>query len=185
MLHRYSEVLNLPVICADSGKKAGVVKDILFDLENREVKALLLEHTGLMPGKRLVLVKDLLSLGNDAAIISDAGYVANLSRKGFKAAFGGRGDLFGGEKGSLLDRRVYSKAGEELGIVKDVIFDIRSGKIEAFEISDGVLQDIIRGRRVLPLFGRVELGEEVAVVEKEAVDEMKESGGGIKNKLLQ
>ncbi len=184
MLHRYSEVLNLPVICADSGKKAGVVKDILFDLENREVKALLLENAGLMPGKRLVLVKELLSLGDDAAIISDAGRVANMSRKGFKAAFGDRGDLFGGEKGSLLGRRVYSKTGGELGIVRDVIFDILSGKIEAFEISDGILQDIIQGRRLLPLFGRVELGEEVAIVEKEAVDEMKESGGGIKNKLL-
>jgi uncharacterized protein YrrD len=65
-----------------------------------------------------------------------------------------------------------------------VIFDIQSGKIEAFEISDGILQDIIQGRRLLPLFGRVELGEEVAVVEKEAVDEMIDSGGGIKNKLL-
>lgn len=184
MLHRYSEVLNLPVICADNGKKAGVVKDILFDLENREVKALLLEHTGFMPGKRLVLVKELLSLGNDAAFISDAGHVANMSRKVFKAVFSDRGDLFGGEKGSLLGRRVYSKGGEELGIVKDVIFNIQSFKIEAFEISDGVLQDIIRGRRLLPLFGRVELGEEVAVVEKEAVEEMKESGGGIKNKLL-
>lgn len=184
MLHKYSEVLNLPVICADSGRKAGVVKDILFDLENREVKALLLEHTGLMPGKRLVLVKELLSLGNDAAIISDAGFVTNMSRKGFRAAFGDRKELFGGENGSLLGRRVFSKAGGELGIVKDVIFDIQSGKIEAFEISDGILQDIIQGRRLLPLFGKVELGEEVAVVEKEAVDEMMESGGGIKNKLL-
>lgn len=184
MLHRYSEVLNLPVICADSGKKAGVVKDILFDLENREVKAFLLEHTGLVPGKRLVLLKELLSLGSGAAIISDAGYVANMNRKAFKSAFGDSGELFGGDKGSLLGRRVYSKAGGELGIVKDVIFDIQSGKIEAFEISDGILQDIIQGRKLLPLFGKVELGEEVAIVEKEAVDEMKETGGGIKNKLL-
>ena len=101
MLHRYSEVLNLPVICADSGKKAGVVKDILFDLECREVRALLLEHAGIAPGKRLVLLKELLSLGNDAAIIGNTGDVANLNRKAFRAAFGDRGDLFGGEKGRL------------------------------------------------------------------------------------
>ena len=183
MLNRYSEVLNLPVICADSGKKAGTVKDILFDLESREVKALLLEHTGLAPGKRVIFLNELLSLGSDAAIVDSACFVSNMNRKAFTAAFGDRGTLFGGDKGSLLGHRVYSKAGVELGIVKDVIFDFQSGKIEAFEISDGVLQDIIQGRKLLPLFGKVELGEEFAIVEGEAVDEMEETGGGIRNKL--
>lgn len=183
MLYRYSEVLNLPAICADSGKKAGSIKDILFDLGNREVKALLLEHTGLAPGKRVIFLKELLSLGGDAAIIDSASHVSNMNRKAFKSAFGDRGNLFGGDKDSLLGHRVYSKAGVELGIVKDVIFDVQSGKIEAFEISDGVLQDIIQGRKLLPLFGKVELGEEFAIVEGEAVDEMEETGGGIKNKL--
>ena len=36
MLHRYSEVLNLPVICAEDGSKAGIVKDILFSIGERQ-----------------------------------------------------------------------------------------------------------------------------------------------------
>jgi uncharacterized protein YrrD len=175
MLHRYSEVLNLPVICADSGEKAGIVKDVLFSLKSREVKALLLESKGLIPGRRAVLISNLLRLGDNAAIISKASCVSNMSRKAYKDAFG--------DEARPLGLRVYSENGGELGIVKDVIFDIQTGKIEGFEISDGLFQDIIQGRKILPLFGRVEFGEELAIVEREAVDEMEETGGGIKNRL--
>lgn len=184
MLYRYSEVLNLPVICADNGMKAGSIKDILFDLDSRKVKALLLEHTGLVPGKRVIFLNDLLSLGKDAVIIRNTGSVTVMKRKAFANFFGRGENLFDADKDSLIGRRVYSKAGGELGIVKDVVFDISSGKIEAFEISDGVLQDIIQGRRLLPLFGRFELGEEFAIVDSEAVEEMNGTGGGIKNRLL-
>src|SRR5690606_33147986 len=47
MLYRYSKVLNLPVICADNGSRAGTVKEILFGTGDRQVKALLLEQKGL------------------------------------------------------------------------------------------------------------------------------------------
>jgi|LSQX01.1.fsa_nt_gb uncharacterized protein YrrD len=175
MLHRYSEVLNLPVICADSGKKAGVVKDILFSLKCRKMTALLLESKGFMPGRRAVLRSDLLRLGDNAVLIENAGCVSNINRKAYKENFE--------DEVRPLGLRVYSKDGGELGIVKDVIFDIQSGKIKGFEMSDGVLQDIIQGRRFLPLFGRVEFSEELAIVENEAVDEMEETGGGIRNRL--
>jgi len=176
MLHRYSEVLNLPVICADSGKKAGVVKDILFSLGNRIVIAFLLEHSGLSLNKKVVFISELLSLGGDAAIVNSSNCVSNMNRTAYSEAFH--------DEGSLLGLKVYSKAGGELGIVKDVLFDYKTGKIEGFEISDGLIQDVIQGRKLLPLFGKVELGEEFAVVGSEAVEEMQETGGGIRNKLL-
>lgn len=176
MLHRYSEVLNLPVICADSGKKAGVVKDIIFSLDNKIVMAFLLEHRGLSLNKKVVLIGKLLSLGSDAAIVNSSDCVSDMNRTAYSEAFC--------DEGNLLGLKVYSKEGGELGVVKDVIFDYKTGKIESFEISDGLIQDVMQGRKLLPLFGKVELGEEFAVVESEAVEEMEETGGGIRNKLL-
>ncbi|NLK87545.1 MAG: photosystem reaction center subunit H [Clostridiaceae bacterium] len=174
-MHRYSKVLNLPVICADSGKKTGVVKDILFSAEERQVKALLLEREGVSVKKRVVLLSDLISLGDDAAIVDNAGCVSDLERTSFINSFK--------DEGSLIGLRVFSKAGGELGEVRDVLFDSHTGRIEGFEISDGLLQDVMHGRKLLPLFGKVELGKEFAVVEKEAVDEMKGTGGGIRGRL--
>ncbi len=176
MLQRYSEVLDLPVICADTGKKAGVVKDILFSSRDRQVKALLLEQKGLSVRKHVVFLNELLSLGGDAAIVDSSLCISDLERASFKKAFE--------DEGSLIGLKVYSKSGGEVGVVKDVIFDWRTGRIEGFEISDGLLQDVLQGRKLLPLFGKVELSKEFAVVETEAVEEMKETGGGIRNRLL-
>jgi uncharacterized protein YrrD len=176
MLQRYSDVLNLPVICVDSGRKVGVVKDILFSPGEWQVKALLLEGRSVSVRKRVVFLSEVISLGCDAAIIESTKCVLWMDRVSFKKKFR--------DEGSLLGLRVFSKAGGELGVVKDVLFDYTTCKIEGFEISDGLLQDVIHGRRLLPLFGKVELGNEFAVVEKEAVDEMEKTGGGIKGRLL-
>jgi len=60
------------------------------------------------------------------------------------------------------------------------LFDLKHGKIDGIEVSDGLLQDIVKGRSVLPLIGKVEFGEENILVDNEAVEEMMETGGGIK-----
>lgn len=176
MLHKYSEVLNLPVICVNDGKKAGIVKDIVFCPGNREVKAFILEYNGLHIKKKVLMLKDILNLGNDAVIVESQACVSELGRSAYSNAFK--------DEGGILGLKIFSKAGEDLGIVKDVIFDWKTGRIEGIEVSDGLWQDVITGRRMLPLFGRVEFSDENLLVEKEAVEEMVNTGGGIKNRLL-
>ena len=175
MLYKYSEVLNLPVICAGDGKMAGVVKDALFSAKARELKALLLDRKGLETGKRLVYLKEILSLGKDAVVIDSMGSVSELSKAAYAEKFGNDGRIMG--------LRIFTKNGEDLGIVNDIIFDRISGRIESVEVSDGFIQDVVRGRSVLPLFGRVEFGSENVLVGREAVEEMINTGGGIKNIL--
>ncbi len=175
LLQKYSEVLNLPVVCVNNGKKAGVVKDIIFCPENREVRAFLLEHRGLEIRKKVVKLKSILSLGTDALIIDGPDCVESLGKASYTAEFK--------DEGSILGLRIFTRSGEELGIVRDVIFDWQTGRIEGFEVSDGLFQDILQGRKILPLFGKVEFGEENVLVEKEAVEEMENTGGGIRNML--
>ncbi|MGE5615149.1 MAG: PRC-barrel domain-containing protein [Bacillota bacterium] len=175
MLHRYSEVLNLPVICNGSGKKAGNVTDVVFNPGSREVKALLLDDRGFSLKKRAVFLENVTKLGEDAVIIDSMDCITSIGRTAFAKVFG---------KSGLLGLKVFSKTGGEIGIVKDVLFDVQTGRIEGFEISDGFFQDVMQGRKILPLIGKAELGEEFAVVEKEAVDEMKETGGGIMKRMM-
>lgn len=176
MLNRYSEVLGLPVVCADSGGKAGVIKDIIFCPENREVCAFLLEQKGFEIKKKVVRLKDVFSLGSDAAIIDNSGCVEELGKSSFKEKFK--------DEGGILGLKIFTREGSELGMVKDVLFDWKTGRIEGFEISDGIFQDLVQGRKLLPLLGKVEFGEENVLVEKEAVEEMEGTGGGISNMLL-
>ena len=75
-------------------------------------------------------------------------------------------------KNAICGRRVYTNTGIELGVVEDILFDQATGRLEGIEVSDGILEDIIQGRNILPLFGRVEFAEDNIMVGREVVEEM-------------
>lgn len=175
-LLRFTEAVGLPVVCAKNGKKAGMVKEIIINPSEREVTAFLLERKGLELGKKQVLFKNVLGIGRDALVIDNTDAVTDVTGSGQNAD--------SKAKDSIMGLHVFEKSGTEIGVVADVIFDIGTGRIEGVEISDGLLQDLVQGRQVLPLFGKVEFGEDNLMVEKEAVEEMANNGKGIKNKLL-
>lgn len=175
VLEKYSEVIGLPVICIDNGKKIGIVEDVIFCPRFKVVKAFLLERRGCQVTRKVILLEDVANLGKDALIVGDCSCATDLRKvrdnEGFR------------DKGAVTGLRVYSKTGDDLGVVKDVLFDYKTGLIEGVEISDGLFQDILQGRKILPLFGKVEFSAENILVDKEALEEIMSSGGGLK-KLL-
>ncbi len=174
-MEKYSEIIGLPVICASGGKNIGIVKDILFCPESKEVKALLLEQKGFRVKKRIILIKDVINMGRDAVMVEDSKCIVEMS-KAEKT-----GEL--GKRGLVRGLNVFSREGNNIGAVEDIIFDSTTGHIEGLEITDGIFQDIINGRKIVPVIGRVEFGSENIILDKEAIEEIMETGGGIK-KLL-
>lgn len=175
-MEKYSEVVGLPVLCVDTGKRIGIVKDVIFCPKLKEVKAFLLEQKGLCITKQVILIGDILNLGRDALIVNDCSCIKSLKK--VEAAEGMR------YRGIVKGLRIYSRSGQDLGVVMDVLFDHKTGLIEGVELSDGLLQDLVQGRNILPLFGKVEFGEENIVVDSEAVEEMSGTGGGLRNLLM-
>lgn len=176
VLERYSEVVGLPVICVDNGKKIGAIKDVIFCPGQKKATALVLERKGCQVARRIILLKDILSLGRDAVVVNDCSCITELKKVKDLEEFK--------EKGEIKGLKIYTKSGEDIGTVKDILFDYKTGTIEGVEVSDGLLQDIVQGRNVLPLFGKVEFSEENILVGREAIEEMMSTGGGLKKKLL-
>lgn len=177
LLHRYSEVLNMPVVSVKNGRNIGTTKDVILDMDSKEVVGLLLEHQRLSFGMQVILFENVETISDDAVVAESRDNVKIMSKEAYEKAFT-RND-------SLIGRRVFSRSGRELGIIRDFIFNCRSGRIEELDISEGIFQDIMTGRKRLPVIGRTEFGKEFAVVDDEAVEEMEHTGGGIKNKLLE
>ena len=175
-MERYSEVIGLPVICIRDGKKIGVIKDVIFCPKLQEVKGFLLERRGCQISKRVVLLKDVIDLGTDALVIDDHTCLKEFRKLKSTSELKDSGNVSG--------LRVYSRAGRDIGIVKDVLFDHKTGMIEGVEVSDGLIQDLVQGRNIVPLLGRVEFSEENILVDKEAVEEMMSTGGGLKKILM-
>lgn len=175
-LERYSGVIGLPVICSNNGKKVGNVKDLIFCPRNKEVRAFLLNGRSYDVAKKVVFLESVLNIGRDVIIIDENSNVISMKKPDYEKNFY--------DEGKILGLNVYSKSGQELGTVKDILFDQETGMVEGVEISDGLIQDLVQGRNILPLFGKVEFSEEIILVEKEAIEEISHTGGGIKKKLL-
>lgn len=155
----------------------GIVKDVIFCPKNKEVKGFLLEHRGCEIGSKLILLKDVLNMGRDALVVSDCKCAVPVKK------VRNSGKLK--DEGKIVGLKIYSRSGEDYGVVKDILFDYRTGKVEGVEVSDGLLQDIVKGRNILPLFGKVEFSEENILVDREAVEEITSTGGGIIRKFLE
>jgi len=175
VLERYSEVLGLPVLCLESGKKIGSVKDLIFNPKLRRVTAVLVDLKQHGIGKKAIQYNDILSFGKDAVVVADTSCIKSYKKlEDFDECK---------ERKKVAGLKIYSRSGNDYGIVKDVLFDAKTGLIECVEVSDGIINDIYKGRNRIPLFGKVEFSEESIIVDKEAIEEMTNTGGGFINKF--
>jgi uncharacterized protein YrrD len=175
MLKKYSEVLGLPVITAKDGMKIGTLKDIVFSSDNKGIIAFILEKDSHIIKGNIILLEHVRSLGNDALIIDDS--CCLLDYRKFK-----KGSNINKEV-KLRGLKIYTHSGEDIGVVQDVFFDYRTGKVEGVQVSDGWVQDILMGRNILPFLGRVEINSRNILVDNEAVEEMMSTGGGLRSRL--
>lgn len=172
---KYSEAIGLPVITAADASRVGNVKDIVFCPKNKEVIGYIIEKRNFETKTWFVNSDEVFSLGHDALIIEAATSLKGYRKSQLKAKLKDKGDIIG--------LRLYSVGGCEIGMVKDVLFDYETSRVEGVEVSDGLLQDILQGRTIIPLFGKVEFGDESILVGSEALEESKSTGGGIKKIL--
>lgn len=170
-MQKFKSVLGLPVVCVEDGKKIGRVGNITFSPKTKGVLAIILERKGMELCHKAIAIEDVVSLGNDAVIVNDISCIRKLRKK----------DMV--DSKDLKGLHIYTKEGRDLGVVEDILFDYKKATIEALEISDGLFADVFTGRSVIPLFGKVEFGEDSILVGEEAIEEMISTGGGIINRL--
>lgn len=173
-MRKYSDVLGLPVISAKDGIKIGTLKDVIF-CNNKDVMGFILEKDSHRVNGNVILLHDVLSLGNDALIIDDPNKLIEY-RKLKKTP-----EML--ERIKLRGFRIYTQSGDDIGIVEDVFFDYKTGKVEGVQVSDGLVQDLLVGRSILPFLGKIKIGNDNILVDNEAVEEMMNTGGGLRNRL--
>jgi uncharacterized protein YrrD len=170
-MRRVSELVGLPVVSFETGRKLASVEDILVDPERNAAVALLVEEGGWFADARVVPWDGVQSVGRDAIIVPSARAVLRAGRH--PAA---RRALRSGIVVTWL--RVLSDDGRDLGTITDVALDERTGAIVGFEVSGGMLQDVQRGKRFVP--GTARIGRQVAFIAPEVSDRVEaEVRGGI------
>nr|WP_272878398.1 PRC-barrel domain-containing protein [Clostridium sp. Cult3] len=64
------------------------------------------------------------------------------------------------EEFKYIEKEIKTEDGECIGYVKDIVIDKLKGSIEGFIITEGVFEDILKGRNYMPLFENTKITED-------------------------
>lgn len=151
------ELIGLPVIDLNTGKEVGLVEDLVVDLEKRKVTGLLVKSGGWITAHRLLTLDKIYRIGNNSIIINNVEQSLNQGQIEERFETGIK---------SLRGLSILSSTGKELGTVEDLVCDITEGKISGWEISDGLVQDLVDGRKILPQEAVITYGSDWFIVQE-------------------
>lgn len=169
-----NDLKQLPVLSIVQGRKISNVKDILYDPYENKVAALTLYWGDFLPQERYLLYEDIKSIGHDAIIIETPLAVKkpneiNKSILGLKK-----------KQSLLLGTRIVTEVGNRLGKATDYFFDLATGIVTHLEVSQGPLDDIKSGRKVIPIDNIISMGPDATIVKvttQEEIKRQKDYGG--------
>ncbi len=179
MLLKFSEMIGLPIISVSTNEKLGTVRDILFKIPTKEICALIILNKKFMSSLKVVKIKDVINIGKSAVLIQDDQCIMPSKRY-----FTEVNDVkrYGDE---VVEKQIYTDNGIDLGIIQDITFDFETGMLEEFEISDGLVQDLIDGRKMFPVSESIQIEQGIVIVESEKLHALKETQRGLKKLLLE
>lgn len=157
-MRRCRDLIGLPVMSLLSARQVGVVRGVVLGRENTHVVGVIVaEHS---KGRRahVVLFEDIRTIGRDAVMVEGDAVCLDAS---LEEPIGRTGDMPDG------GMRVLTQSGKEIGVIRDVVFDPRSGQVGGYELSRGVLGDLLEGRLVMNLPEGWVVGDGVIIIPDE------------------
>ncbi|MDJ0649118.1 MAG: PRC-barrel domain-containing protein [Xenococcaceae cyanobacterium MO_188.B19] len=116
-----SEFLNTQVIARNSGKRLGVVKEVLIDMDRREVVALGLRDNLLsVSGIPKYMYLDSVRQTGDVILVEDENVIEDIDIEAYN---------------KLINCEVVTEANQPLGRVRDFQFDQENGKVYSITIA--------------------------------------------------
>jgi len=166
-MFKLREIIGLPILVLDTGENVGEAKDLVFELTDRKVLALILK-SGLFGGSKAVLFDGIEKIGEDTVAVSNKRYLVKAKTiASERPVFGER----------LIGSKVFSEDGKKVGILEDVAINIDDGSIAEIEVSCGWLSDISEGLVALPGLFLKNVGKDFVIISSEFEKEAHQTGG--------
>lgn len=116
-----TEILNTQVITRSTGKRLGVVKELLVDVDSREVVALgLRDNRFSMSGLPKYMYLSNISQAGDVILVEDEDVIEDIEIEIYS---------------KLVNSEVITETGEPLGKVRDFQFSLTDGKVSSIIIA--------------------------------------------------
>ena len=143
------DISGIPIIDEATGRILGHVGEWLLDQHGEAVVAFTAESGGWLPQKKVISYINVVSLGDDAVLVDGSLFEPDIKEIT--------------DACSVLGKRVITAAGQELGLVDDILFDEDTGKVTGLRLTSGLIDDLLSGRPVLEK--QFTIGEGVLIVQ--------------------
>ncbi|MDK2823152.1 MAG: hypothetical protein PWQ67_1632 [Clostridia bacterium] len=155
MLRKASDLINLPVINLTSGSQVAKVKDLVLNADDDSLLGFICDNNTYLP------LKAIKTLGKDAVVVE----VDNIDGilEPFKTPI--NAPLFLPEY--LIGTPIITENGKNIGTVGDILIAEDTCKIEGYEISDGLLKDLVAGRSIISIPQVITYGEDAVVIKEQ------------------
>lgn len=137
----YSSLIGLPILC--SNKKIGVVKDILYSSKFQNILGLVVEEKNIIKPYKYISIDDIEELNKTSIKINNNSCIKLINKN--DSIY----DIVDNPYKCSINSNVYINKDRKIGKVKDIIFNFEQGLIEGYIITDGLIEDLISGRKII------------------------------------
>jgi len=178
-MKKESELLETAILDKNESSLNYFVKNVVICRKKLKVLAFSLEKAEKSKHELLVLFKKIKRITKEGIVIQSINDIVKLSQmpsieKDFK------------KNKSLIGFDVFTYKKEIVGVVKDTIINEKNGKLIAFCMSGGVVDDLVEGYSIIPLIytiNRIDFKNENIIIEKGIEKPALLHQGGLKNLL--
>lgn len=143
-IFRINDIIDLPVIDSKSARRICTIRDVIIDLRENRVYALICRERFFRRYMETIAFRNVSAITqNSIAVIgrTDRLNVRELCMKQRRFQ----------SYNLILGKLVIGTHGEILGVIRDLLIDIDTGMIKAYELSEGYLDDFLKGRQIISL----------------------------------
>lgn len=173
-----SEIIGYQIICLDTKKKEGEIKDIILDLEKAKIFAFIVDNGTIIHKTRVIEFNKIYSVENHIITLKHEENLKKISNYGKK-----KKKLLK-ENQNITGAEVITKSGELLGFVQDILFHKDSGNILGLVLTNGIIDDMLNGIKILPVEKPINMVEDKLITSNKIKDSILQNIGGLK-KLLE
>lgn len=146
---RHKQLITLDLIEKESGKSIGKIEDVVYSKDGKKIEYIIVKNNNLFRNKLLIPYDKIrfldryqvLFLGDIDSYLNQVNiYIKNHLK--------------------LIDKVIKLENGEYLGYVKDIVINKKDGSIDGFIITEGLFEDLIKGRNYIPLLNNMRIAEE-------------------------
>ncbi len=133
---RASRLIGLPVVSLERATKIGITKEVWLSPDLRSMVGLIVGLRRLFASSRFVRFSELFSMTGASVTIRDEAVLRAAKEL----------EIDGIGLQSVVSTVMRTRDGSVVGSLSDLFLDENTGQVQEFEVSEGVIEDITKGR---------------------------------------